>query len=133
MSHLLSGIARVEYSDGVLRALISGDFDRYYLSLFGAMHRAKLKSMFRSRHGCHITIFDGRLERSRNFAAPHINKVVKFLYDPADIQEGGTQHIGYYLPIFSSDILNIRKEMQIISPREYSPHISLFTNKHFAG
>lgn len=128
---MLQGSARIKFEAGGLRAKTNADILSYYLWLF-RKDSYNVFPMFTVR-SAHISI-----------VLPHFNKIpakellkydnilVDFFYDPAKIYVGGRKKgfTGFYLPVVSKQIGEIREKLGIKPNFNNDLHLSLFSNKH---
>lgn len=131
---MLKGQATLKYEEGRLLAKTNAEILSYYLWLFTKnTHNTVAQNTVRSAH---ITVC------AREFF-PQIKtkdlikfngKKVTFQYDPALIYSGGWKKgfLGFYLPILSEDIDEVRKELNIdINDWSNRLHLSLFSDKAY--
>jgi len=121
---------KIEFTNGVLRAVLHEDFSRYYIKLF-KYSTYKTIRMAVPRYAPHVSIFLPKFHKTTKDLNFYVDKVVKIEYSPEEMYAGGRRFMGYYLPIYSKDIENIREEIGVENNYENRLHLCVFNNKAF--
>ena len=127
---LFEANAKIEYSKGVLRAVLPWDFSRYYKKLFSYFCYNTVR-MAAPRYAPHISIFIPEFHQTKENLEKYIEKMVKIEYSPEEVYLGGKAFLGYYWPIYSEDIKKIRNEIGVENNYINRLHLCLFNNKAF--
>lgn len=125
-------LGKVEFTKGVLRAVLDKDFSDYYIKLFKSYEfNFNITKVSAPRYGPHVSIFIPAFHKTKKNLEVYIDKIVSISYSPEEIYEGGTKFMGYYLPIYSQDIEKIRDEIGVENNYQNRLHLCLFNNKAF--
>lgn len=127
--------AIIEYDQkfDILRAnlLETDDLIDYYKNLY-YKYSWNVNYMWSPRHDGHITIYRPEFHGFvTNNPRRYEGDIVSFKYNPEEIYDGGhyKQFLGFYLPVYSEDIEQIKENLGVVDKKWDSLHISLFNNK----
>lgn len=127
--------AKIEYNfdTDILKANLfpNDDLLNYYKFLY-YKNSFNVNQMWTPRYDGHITIYRPKTHGFIcNNPARYHEDIVSFKYDPTEIYEGGFTKgfIGFYMPVYSKDIDQIKQYLGIPESLEDSLHLSLFNNK----
>ncbi len=125
------GILSVEPHKGRIVLDVSNDFIQYYKWHICKRYWIDLNTPM---HGAHVTVFNEKFHTKPNWkkALEYHGKTIEFDYDENIIEGGYTKgFIMYYIKVFSSELDDMKRKLQIIDGERYRGlHITLANSKN---